>query len=260
MHICTQSGTHWLASIISESLYPGYATGENEFWADLKARVTAVAFFHDFPIIWLLPEAHTGETAGFANNVFQSIDEIPTNVTRIFLSHMPTIHFEFDPTPYTKIIYLMREPHSVWRSMLQFKGRLRKVLNQHYADNGVDPSEFLNETIDPTEFVHDFLDGTCGHVHVHVWVCPTDSFSFVLLLLLLLLLYCFVRIDAFGKSVCHWCVNDTCQGVFRIHRDTTISAQSSRGIAMSRSGGGRYVCVHYHAAHSCVIYISSHGM
>ena len=100
--------------------------------------------FHNFPIFWLLPDAWAGvdPETGFAipaadfvpDYVYDRINALPTDTRRIFLSHQSPEFFEFTPTPKTTILYMMREPHSVWYSMLKFNRRLVGQVNGAFPD------------------------------------------------------------------------------------------------------------------------------
>ncbi len=144
---------------MSEALYPGYSTGDHPWWRHFKNIVPANAFFHEFPIIWLLPEGKADHSGGFDDSIFEMINAVPPDVPRVFLSHMPTVHFEFEPTQHTRIMYLLREPHAQWRSMYTFTKRLRGVLNEHFRNTATSQDQFYNETVDPSESVWDFMEG-----------------------------------------------------------------------------------------------------
>lgn len=70
--------------------------------------------------------------------VYEAVEAVPEGVPRIFLSHMPAEFFEYEPTPATKIFYLIREPHAVWASVVKYMSRsVRLWRNLHQlADQG----------------------------------------------------------------------------------------------------------------------------
>jgi len=121
-------GTHWLASVVSHLAFANSTLEEPTF----EVRAPAKYFFHNLPVFWLIPEAvKSGELSKVAyeakdipDEVFDSINSVPKGQTRIFLSHMPEHLFEYAPTPKTKIVYLIREPHAVWYSMAKWISRV----------------------------------------------------------------------------------------------------------------------------------------
>jgi len=118
----------------------------------------ANAFFHEFPVIWMLPGARNKSDSGFSETTYQNLDSLPEDVPRVFLSHMPTRYFEYALSPNTKIIYLLREPHAVWRSMMKFNERFYGVLND-LLDSMNDTKRRVNDSINAATFTWDFNRG-----------------------------------------------------------------------------------------------------
>jgi hypothetical protein len=150
-----QSGTHWLASVLSQIYAPWWspdvdataAAGETaaaRHMASMNPRVR----FHGFPVFWLLTRGQPGDPA-IPAAVFDAVEAVPWDTPRIFLSHMPVEHFEYEPAPGTKIVYLVREPREVWTSLLNFMSR-RKM-----ATNGL--TGFLAD--DVVKITYDFVNG-----------------------------------------------------------------------------------------------------
>jgi hypothetical protein len=144
MRVCirAQSGTHWLANVLSQIYLPGWTADDAAAAAAAAPHMASVPpmyKFHGFPVYWLLPGTTTTTTtttttatngattaAVVPDAVFDAVEAVPANVTRIFLSHMPAEHFEYRPAAGTKIFYLVREPHAVWGAY-----RNRKLSRDH---------------------------------------------------------------------------------------------------------------------------------
>lgn len=98
-------------------------------------------FFHNLPVFWMLPpgidKASGGEAPEIPDAVYDDINSMPAHVPRIFLSHMPRDLFEFRVTPFTKVLYLIREPHGVWHSVAKWLERLFQLVYE--AKNSIHP-------------------------------------------------------------------------------------------------------------------------
>ncbi len=141
--------------MVSEALFPGYSTNGSTWWTAFKAAVPADVFFHDFPILWLLPSVSKDQ---IADSTMALIDAVDPSVPRIFLSHMPVEHFEFELASRTRLIYILREPHAVWRSVMKYQTRLVAAVNDILRSRNL-TSHLLNETMHPATFTWDFNRG-----------------------------------------------------------------------------------------------------
>ena len=96
------------------------------------------------------------KTPQVPDEVYAALERIPPSMPRIFLSHQPYMHFEYNPDRRTSVMYLLREPHEVWHSTLNMMERFRdsqaSLLGQ-YAVGGT-------RTIDTDQFTEDFVLGS----------------------------------------------------------------------------------------------------
>eukprot|EP00750_Incisomonas_marina_P004155 INCI13444.3.p1 GENE.INCI13444.3~~INCI13444.3.p1 ORF type:complete len:423 (-),score=48.49 INCI13444.3:1008-2276(-) len=135
-----KSGTHWLASVLSKINVPEWTTesardNDLDLPSSIFAKVPPMQRFHGFPIYWLLPGT-SSDNSVVPDAVYEAVEAVPEGVPRIFLSHMPAEFFEYEPTPSTKIFYLMREPHAVWASVVKFMSRaVRLWRNLHKLED-----------------------------------------------------------------------------------------------------------------------------
>ena len=103
-------------------------------------------FFHNLPVFWLLPsvpesgnpnKVHTlASKETIPDTVFDDVNNISDTAPRIFLSHQPPEYFEYAPTPRTRIVYLVRDPHAVWHSLLKFTDRIVDLLRAEHNLSG----------------------------------------------------------------------------------------------------------------------------
>ena len=157
-----KSGTHWLASVVKNMLYPNPLTDDPVQEIDIPAPYV----FHDVAVFWLLPESwldSRSENYKAVKNygqipdaVFDKVNSIPEHIPRIFLSHMPAGFFEYAPTPKTRIIYLMREPHAVWHSVYKWNARLVSAVSDVLEEEGV---KNTIKVISPEQFTKEFVRG-----------------------------------------------------------------------------------------------------
>ncbi len=99
--------------MLSQIYTPGWSSNDGNAVPPHIADIPPVFKFHGLPVYWLLPGGHQTNTI-VPTSVFHHVEGAPADTPRIFLSHMPVEHFEYDPAPGTKIFYLLREPRAVW--------------------------------------------------------------------------------------------------------------------------------------------------
>lgn len=156
-----KSGTHWLASVVKTMLYPNPL---KDHIRDLE--IPGAYVFHDVAVFWLLPESWLDSRhenykpiknyGQIPDEVFDKVNSVPAHIPRIFLSHMPAEFFEYTPTPKTRIIYLMREPHAVWHSVYKWSSRLASSVAEVLDEKGIkNPVHVLS----PEKFTNEFVRG-----------------------------------------------------------------------------------------------------
>lgn len=127
-----KSGTHFLASVVSELFHN--STGKH-----VQSRANAPhQLFHGFPVFTLLPD---NRAIPVPSHAFRFVASVPKHIPRIFLSHELVEDFEFELTPKTKVVYIMREPKAVYASFLRLYNRLSA--GHHVLDSTLVAKEFL---------------------------------------------------------------------------------------------------------------------
>ncbi len=82
-------------------------------------------------------EPHTlASNEAIPDSVFDDINNIAPTTSRIFLSHQSPEYFEYAPTPKTRIVYLIRDPHAVWHSLLRFTNRVVDLVREEHNMSG----------------------------------------------------------------------------------------------------------------------------
>lgn len=160
-----KSGTHWLASVLSQIFFAPYGGHPAAPGLHTLPDISVEQRFHRFPIFWTLPGTAEDDAGGVSDWNFEAIESVPENMPRIFLSHMPTKYFEYEPSLGTRILYLMREPHAVLQSTINMMSR-RVALGERYLEGAtasdlekVDTTQQVFTKMDLAEIADDFMRG-----------------------------------------------------------------------------------------------------